>query len=192
MKPQSLDAEPSLLKVGKVAVTEKSVLAARKYPKRKRGKVRYGDPEFRDETLTEFQKYEENLSDDNDETYKPDKKDKPTSESDEDTSNQLTIKAQTTSNQPPIKSQKVSGRTYVLWAEESKAAFETEFAKYLKQDRGYPAREVMERFAERFELSHSNVRTRIVNTRRVRSLKQKKLMKELGIKAADLMTDLYS
>ncbi|XP_057290068.1 uncharacterized protein LOC130612733 isoform X2 [Hydractinia symbiolongicarpus] len=106
MKPQSLDAEPSLLKVGKVAVTEKSVLAARKYPKRKRGKVRYGDPEFRDETLTEFQKYEENLSDDNDETYKPDKKDKPTSESDEDTSNQLTIKAQTTSNQPPIKSQK--------------------------------------------------------------------------------------
>ncbi|XP_065681675.1 uncharacterized protein LOC124811063 isoform X2 [Hydra vulgaris] len=67
------------------------------------------------------------------------------------------------------------------WNKSSKVAFNKEFALHLKNNRGYPGRKEMEVFAEKFCLDLKQIRTRIVNTRRIKKIFRKKTVALMGI-----------
>nr|XP_047123086.1 uncharacterized protein LOC124806346 [Hydra vulgaris] len=67
------------------------------------------------------------------------------------------------------------------WNKSSKVAFNKEFALHLKNYRGYPGRKEMEVFAEKFCLDLKQIRTRIVNTRRIKQNFRKKTVALMGI-----------
>ncbi|XP_065653934.1 uncharacterized protein LOC136080771 isoform X1 [Hydra vulgaris] len=68
-----------------------------------------------------------------------------------------------------------------LWNKTSKVAFYKEFAVHLEKNRGYPGRKEMEVFAKKFSLDLKQIRTRIVNTRRIKQNFRKKTVALMGI-----------
>ncbi|XP_065651886.1 uncharacterized protein LOC136079657 isoform X2 [Hydra vulgaris] len=68
-----------------------------------------------------------------------------------------------------------------LWNKTSKVAFYKEFAIHLEKNRGYPGRKEMVVFAKKFSLDLKQIRTRIVNTRRIKQNFRKKTVALMGI-----------
>ncbi|XP_057310170.1 uncharacterized protein LOC130648151 [Hydractinia symbiolongicarpus] len=124
-----------------------------------------------------FTLLDENLSVDDDSDYEVSSKETQGSDSDNDFKKVSGCKEIANQNGKRLNSQ----RMYTLWSEESKDAFDVAFADHLKKERGYPSRGEMEEFAKQFDFNIKQVRTRIVNLRRLRLHQQQVAKNHLGI-----------
>lgn len=79
------------------------------------------------------------------------------------------------------KRQKLEGRTYFVWRPDQIERFESTFRDMLQKDSGYPSRSVFEEFSTSSGIPISNIRTRIMNTRKKRKEMKKKNMVLLGL-----------